>query len=111
MKKISEKDLSLDKQVVSNLSGNSSTKDETDGICNVSEITYCDCVSEYPNCPTQDCTDSQFDICCAETYKNCPPILTKQDTCMCPATEDSCDTCAVSIEPGCITPIPETQHC
>ena len=94
MKKITEKDLSLDKKVVSNLSGDSSTKDETNNA----------------NCATQNCTKSIYEICCDETYKDCPPAQSKQDTCMCPVTDDTlCDDC--SNVPGCMTPIPETDHC
>lgn len=112
MKKITEKDLSLDKQVVSNLSGNSSTKDETDTLCNWTEITYCECESEYPNCQTQACTDSKFDICCAVSVEDtCPekcPLVQSKD--FCPVTNDSlCNDCT-NVD-TCNTPIPETEHC
>ena len=108
MKKITEKDLSLDKQVVSNLSGDTDTRAETDGIRNDTENTMCECLSNYENCATQNCTKSMYEICCDETYKACNPILTKLDTCMCPVTNDSiCDVC--SVDENCMTTPVETK--
>lgn len=110
MKKVTEKDLSLDKQEVSNLSGDTDTRAETDGIRNDTENTMCECLSNYENCATQNCTKSMYEICCDETYKACNPILTKLDTCMCPVTNDSlCDVCSQA--ETCLDPLPETKIC
>ena len=54
MKKVTEKDLSLDKQEVSNLTGGSGAGNETDN-----ELI----------CASKVCTDSQYDICCNDTEK------------------------------------------
>ncbi len=116
MKKLSKEDLSLDKQEVSNLSGNSSTKDETGTPCNWTDITYCGCESKYPNCPTQACTDSRFEICCAVSIEDtCPekcPVVQSKD--FCPVTNDSlCDACSdgCSNAETCTCPFPETRGC
>ena len=96
MKKITEKDLSLDKQVVSGLSGTADTRDETNN-----ELI----------CASNVCTDSNFEICCAET---------KEDDCIateacisvndCPVTNDSfCDDC--SKNPDCLIPYTEGKGC
>ena len=103
MKKVTEKDLSLDKQEVSNLTGGTGAGNETDN-----ELI----------CASKVCTDSQFEICCNDTDKVCPPVQTKQESCMCPVTNDSlCDacsdaetcTCPVTETRGC--PVPETRFC
>lgn len=97
MKKISEKDLSLDKQVVSNLSGGSDTRDKTDN-----EII----------CASKVCTDSNYEICCAVSVEDtCPEKCQEEKTVdVCIATGDTlCDHC--SDAPGCLTPIPETRGC
>ena len=97
MKKISEKDLSLDKQVVSSLTGGSDTNDKTDN-----ELI----------CASKVCTDSHFEICCAVSIEDtcpekCPEVKTVD---VCPATNDSlCDVC--SDAETCTCSIPETRVC
>ena len=92
MKHLKEKDLSLDKQVVSELSSND-TKVKTNEVV----------------CATKVCTDSHFEICCAAT---------KEDDCIaseacvsvndCPVTVDSfCDECTV--DDNCNAHIEETK--
>ena len=94
MKKLTEKDLSLDDQVVSNLSEENDTRNVTNN-----EIL----------CASKVCTDSHFEICCAAT---------KEDGCIaseacisvndCPATNDSlCDDCTEY--ETCMCPITVTQ--
>ncbi len=97
MKHLKEKDLSLDKQVVSDLTGGSDTKDETNN-----ELI----------CGSKVCTDSNFEICCAISEEDtCPekcPVVKTVDVCI--ATRDTlCDHC--SDVPDCLTPIPETKGC
>lgn len=97
MKKISEKDLSLDKQIVSNLTSVSDTKDKTDN-----ELI----------CGSKVCTDSHYEICCVVSVEDtCPekcPMVETVD--ICPVTNDSlCDAC--SDADTCTCPITETQHC
>ena len=88
MKKVTEKDLSLDKQVVSELSS-------TDTKVKTNEVV----------CATKVCTDSHFEICCAAT---------KEDDCIaseacisvndCPVTNDSiCNICTKECQ------VPETE--
>lgn len=97
MKKISEKDLSLDKQIVSNLTSVSDTKDKTDN-----ELI----------CGSKVCTDSQFEICCAVSVEDtcpekCPEVKTVD---ICPATNDSlCNVC--SDAETCTCHITETIGC
>ena len=98
MKKISEKDLSLDKQEVSNLSGNTETRDLTNN-----EII----------CASKVCTESHYEICCDYTQNNCLSVDPKCPTLdNCPESDDETG-CAISENnlTECITPIPETQHC
>lgn len=120
MKKITEKDLSLDKQVVSTLSGvGNNIKNESDYCTESGVDDNCnntnddDCLATHAGCHDSilcNLTNSAFEICCDATNKNCPPAVTMHNTCVCPATGDTmCDDC--SIIPGCLTPIPETQHC
>lgn len=81
MKHLNEKDLSLDKQVVSDLSGATDTRDETNDT----------------NCASKVCTDSNFEICCAVSVEDtcpekCPEVKTVD---ICPATNDSlCNVCS-----------------
>ena len=106
MKKITEKDLSLDKHVVSNLSGNADTRDETNN-----ELI----------CASNVCTDSHFEICCAATKEddcvaseacvsvNDCPATKDENTCVCLETDEShCELC--SYVPGCMIPV-ETVDC
>ena len=94
MKKISEKDLSLDNQKVSNLSGATDTREETNELI----------------CGSKVCTESHYEICCAETVNICPIPESKLDSCTCPATNDSlCDAC--SDAETCTCPAPETRGC
>ena len=104
MKKVTEKDLSLDKQVVSNLSGGTDNRDETDGLV----------------CASNVCTDSHFEICCAvsEEYtcpEQCPQVKTVD---ICPVTNNSlCDdctdfeTCICPVTDTQVCPVTETRHC
>ena len=106
MKHLKEKDLSLDKQVVSNLGG-SDTNDKTDN-----ELI----------CASKVCTDSHFEICCAVSIEDtCPekcPLVQSKDfcpatvdynTCPCQETDEShCDAC--SDVQGCMIPL-ETVDC
>ena len=91
MKKVTEKDLSLDKQVVSNLSGGTDNRDET---------------KNGTICASEVCTDSHYEVCCDESVEDtcpeqCPQVKTVD---ICPVTNDTrCDTC--------FTPITETVHC
>ena len=80
MKKITEKDLSLDKQVVSGLSGTADTRDETNN-----ELI----------CASNVCTDSNFEICCAETKEDdCIATEACISVDVCPETNDSlCEIC------------------
>lgn len=108
MKHLKEKDLSLDKQEVSNLTGGSDTKDKTDN-----ELI----------CASKVCTDSHFEICCAVSVEDtcpeqCPvvhtvdicPVTGNYNTCACPETDKSiCVDC--SDTPDCLHPITETEHC
>ncbi len=95
MKKVTEKDLSLDKQVVSELSS-------TDTKVKTNEVV----------CATKVCTDSHFEICCDisvdETCpEQCPEVKTVD---ICPVTNDTlCDDCS-NIE-TCLCLTPETQDC
>ena len=97
MKHLKEKDLSLDKQVVSNLTGGSDTKDKTDN-----EII----------CASQVCTDSHYEICCAVSLEDtcpeqCPQVKTVD---ICPYSIDTlCDDC--SNIPGCLEPHTEDNGC
>jgi hypothetical protein len=96
MKHLKEKDLSLDKQVVSTLTGGSDTKDETNN-----ELI----------CGSKVCTDSNFEICCAVSIEDtCPeqcPVVFSVD--ICPYSKDTvCDTCTNF--PDCTTPV-ETKVC
>ena len=94
MKKISEKDLSLDNQKVSNLSGATDTREETNELI----------------CGSKVCTESHYEICCAETVNICPIPESKLDSCTCPATNDSlCDEC--SNVAGCLTPVETKVDC
>lgn len=95
MKHLKEKDLSLDKQVVSDLTGGSDTKDETNN-----ELI----------CGSKVCTDSHFEICCAVSVEDtCPeqcPVVHSVD--ICPATNDSlCEDCTNN--DTCHTPITDTK--
>lgn len=126
MKKITEKDLSLDKQVVSDLSVTSSEKVYTKDCFESLDCTNSqnfECKTNEPACEasynantcrctvTDECEDSevcntltQFEICCDKTVKDCPttiPVVLSQLDC--PVVDTT--------EEGCITPIPETQHC
>ncbi len=134
MKKVTEKDLSLDKQEVSYLGGSTGTKEDTvDGICatlgnNCTKSEDFNCKTNEDACNltinsntcrcTINChdsnlcnlTNSAFEVCCDKTYKNCPPAYTVNDTCTCPVTDDSlCDVC--SNTPGCMTPTTDTRFC
>ena len=99
MKNVTEKDLSLDEQMVSNLTGGSDTKDVTNDTI----------------CASKVCTDSQFEICCAATKEddciaseacvsvNDCPATKDENTCACPETDESyCQMC--SNVPGCMIP-------
>ena len=120
--------MSLDKQVVSDLSGATGTRNETgDTNCNASEDFECKtnedaCEASFnaytcrctlqQNCgETLGCnyTKSLQLLCCDETVNQCT-IPVKPSVDVCPATNDSlCDAC--SNTPGCVTPIPETKIC
>ena len=104
MKKVTEKDLSLDKQVVSELSS-------TDTKVKTNEVV----------CATKVCTDSHFEICCAATKEddcvaseacvavNDCPATKDENTCVCLETDEShCELC--SYVPGCMIPV-ETVDC
>ena len=92
MKHIKEKDLSLDKQVVSELSS-------TDTKVKTNEVV----------CATKVCTDSHFEICCAATKEeNCIASEACVSVNDCPATNDSlCDDCTEY--ETCMCPITVTQ--
>ena len=94
MKHLKEKELSLDKQVVSELSGNDTTVKTNEVVC-----------------ATKVCTDSHFEICCAATKEeNCIASEACVSVNDCPVTVDSfCDDCTQ--EDTCITPITETDDC
>ena len=96
MKHLKEKDLSLDKQVVSDLSGGSDTRDETNN-----ELI----------CASTVCTDSQFELCCDETVKICPTTVPNNPSVdVCIATNDTlCEDCTAA--PGCKTPYTEGRGC
>lgn len=90
MKHLKEKDLSLDKQEVSELGGTNGTNYFTDGCTNPTE--------------PETTLDSHEPPCCAMSDDN--------DTCgkTCQITYSAVDdTCVISDEPGCITPITETK--
>lgn len=123
MKKVTEKDLSLDKQEVSALSGVGNNTRAKSDYCTESGVNdNCentdddDCLPTHAGChDSNHCnlTDSAFEECCDETVKNCPTIDPKCPTLdHCPESDDETD-CAISDDPdtGCMTPIPETQHC
>lgn len=92
MKKVTEKDLSFDKQEVSALGGSNGTKDATD-ICT--------------NPTVQTTLDSHGEICCyySKDDKSCESC--ELSKCICSAIDDTCD----SYVPDCLTPIPETKDC
>lgn len=101
MKKVTEKDLSLDKKEVSNLTGGSGAGNETDN-----ELI----------CASKVCTDSKYDICCAASVEDtCPakcPLIQSKD--FCPVTDDSlCDVCSdeCSNAETCTCPLPDTKLC
>lgn len=98
MKKISEKDLSLDNQKVSNLSGATDTREETNELI----------------CGSKVCTESHYEICCALTKEE--KCVIQSDECQpsvneCPpATGDTlCDDCSQA--ETCLDPLPETKLC
>lgn len=97
MKKITEKDLSLDKQVVSDLSGATDSRAVTDD----------------PACASVICTDSHYEICCEASVEDtcdvkCPMVKTED---ICPVTNDSiCDVCSDGED--CITtPVESKDNC
>lgn len=108
MKKISEKDLSLNKQEVSALGGSKGTKDATD-ICTTVQTTL---DSHGPICCYFSKDDETCRTCELSNCINCPGSETCPESDDCTITNDE-TTCAVSVDnvPGCIIPIPETQHC
>lgn len=91
MKKVTEKDLSLDKQEVSTLGGSNGTKDATD-ICTTVQTTLDS--HEPPCCAISDDNDTCGDAC-KITYSEVE------------------DTCVISDDPDttCHTPLPETRIC
>ncbi len=102
MKKVTEKDLSLDKQEVSALGGSNGTKDATDICTNPTVQTTLD--SHNPPCC--DITD---ELTCGMTCElskciDCPK------TTDCPESDDKTG-CVISEGnvTGCITPIPESK--
>lgn len=128
MKHLKEKDLSLDEQVVSRLNGLEKTNADTENCiyetldenCTKSEDFNCKTNEDACNLTinsntcrcTIDChdsnlcnlTNSAFEICCDKTVKECPttvPVVVSQVDC---PVEDT-------LYEGCITPIPETEHC
>lgn len=97
MKKVTEKDLSLDKQEVSALGGSNGTKDATD-ICTTVQTTLDS--HEPPCCAISDDNDTCGKTCQITYSENC------QET-------DVETTCVISDDPDttCMTPIPETKDC
>lgn len=126
MKTITEKDLSLDKQVVSNLSGNTSTYAGTENCINEAKSEDFQCETNDPACEVSynantcrcteipDCTDSlichhtdsMYQPCCDVRTRHCPPESKEcYETYICPETH-ICDT------QECLTDTcPETYLC
>lgn len=98
MKKISKEDLSLDKQVVSNLTGGSDTNDKTDN-----ELI----------CASKVCTDSHFEICCAPSNEASCGMTCELSRCISCNESDDETGCPISYDPDttCLTPLPETKIC
>ena len=79
MKHLKEKDLSLNKQVISDLSGAADTREETNEVA----------------CASDACTDSNYKICCDETKEDdCIATEACISVDVCPETNDSlCERC------------------
>lgn len=108
MKKISEKDLSLNKQEVSALGGSKGTKDATD-ICTTVQTTL---DSHGPICCYFSKDDETCRTCELSKCINCTGIENCIESDDCTVTNDE-TTCAVSEDPDttCLTPITETKDC
>lgn len=99
MKKVTEKDLSLDKQEVSALGGPNGVKNATDGCTNPTVQSTLDS-HELLCCYVSDDNDTCGKTCQITYSENC------QET-------DVETTCVISDDPDttCMTPIPETKDC
>ncbi len=89
MKHLKEKDLSLNKQVISDLSGAADTREETNEVA----------------CASDACTDSNYKICCDETEEvDCIASEACISVNDCPVTNDSiCNICTKECQ------VPETE--
>ncbi len=96
MKKVTEKDLSLDKQEVSALGGSNGMKDATD-ICTTVQTTL---DSHGPVCCYYSKDDKSCETCELSKCVNCND---SDDEAGCAISEDDLTQC--------ITPIPETKDC